>query len=535
MTINEKVKNEIYNLLGYQKIQNPTDERYLFIGDEERVRLQKLEECRVWYLGSSDELDNFYLAREAGENAKEPIYNRNKKRYFWSLSEQECDIKKIHTGIPKAAINTLVNCIQDFDITCEACQDKIDAIVENNNLAVLFNQKARPLTFAEGDGAFKVCFDKRLSKTPIIQYYEAKDVDFAVKGGLIVGIIYKDYYKYQNKNYVLIEIRTMKDNNAFIKFELYKIEKSEEIIPVELNAIPELADLPKEGYIIEGLGEILGVQNKYFNDPLDDVRGLSILAGKIDIADDMDMLASIESMTEQNSGPVEYYPSDMLKRDKNGKPQLPKVFGRRFVKKPGVPGPDGQGDNKIDTSAPQLNFEQYHNALTAKTNLFLSGWLSPASFTCDLANKDNAEAQREREKVTIMTRNNVIAMEEKIIKKLMKICLMIQEYLDTGIITVQDYDISVKYSEFASPTFETKAQTLYPMYTAGAISEEMYVDKLYGDSLSETEKLREINSLKQKSQESNFMNSMEGSLEDDGSTNMGQSGETTEESPQFEG
>ena len=131
----------------------------------------------------------------------------------------------------------------------------------------------------------------------------------------------------------------------------------------------------------------------------------------------------------------------------------------------------------------------------ALTNQILIGVLSPATMGIDVSRKDNADAQREKEKVTIMTRNNIMVSETIFNKKLANQVLNIQEYMDTGDITLRSYEVSVKYCEFANPSFENLARTLLPLYTSNAISTEMYVEKLYGDSLSEEEKQTEIEKL----------------------------------------
>ena len=77
-----------------------------------------------------------------------------------------------------------------------------------------------------------------------------------------------------------------------------------------------------------------------------------------------------------------------------------------------------------------------------------------------------------------------------------------------------DYEVSVKYNEFANPSFESLSKTLLPMFTSQAMSTKMYVDKLYGDSLSDEEKEEEIKWLEDKAQEGNLKES-EFELEDD--------------------
>lgn len=63
--------------------------------------------------------------------------------------------------------------------------------------------------------------------------------------------------------------------------------------------------------------------------------------------------------------------------------------------------------------------------------------------------------------------------------------------MDTGSITVHDYDISVKYSEFADSSFENKLEKLGAALDAQCISEDMYMSKLYDDTLTPDEYARE--------------------------------------------
>ena len=84
---------------------------------------------------------------------------------------------------------------------------------------------------------------------------------------------------------------------------------------------------------------------------------------------------------------------------------------RNNVKKDTAPNGDGITDGTIQTTQPQLNFDQYSNDAQNKLGFILTGLLSQATMGIDIAKKDNADAQREKEKVTIMTRNNIINRE----------------------------------------------------------------------------------------------------------------------------
>ena len=501
----EKIKSRIIKFLGIEHLgENPNSDRYTYINDNDTVKTQHLEEYKVWYIGDSDELLNFYTGRGISGNAKEPIYNRNKQQYFWGISPQETSIKRVHSGVPNAIITTLVNAIGVPEITEPTYGDKVKAILDSNNFNVLLNQQARPLTLVEGWGAYKIVYDKELSDVPIFQYYEATDVDFVVKHGITIGIVFKDYYKHDGKDYLLLETRRIADGNSLIEYELFRLEKSNAITPIDLHTIEELQSLPKEGYIIEGLKKIMAVPNKYFYDTLNKDYGKSIFSGKIDLFDDLDQSLSQRSQTSRVSTPVEYYPADLLERDSRGNVLMPSVYNRQYVQTVAFTDGEGTTHGQITTTQPQLNFEQYSGEQKDILDMLLIGILSPSTMGIDMAKKDNADAQREKEKITIMTRNNVIDMETKIIKDLVSLALSMKEYMDTGTLSIKNYDVSVKYSEFANPSFESLSSILSPMFTSGSISTEMYVNKLYGDSLSEKEKAKEIAWLDSKQQEDNL-------------------------------
>lgn len=493
MNIVEAIRRRILKFLKLEKFAgNPNDERYTFICDEDNIREQKLKAYKVWLVGDGDELLNFYTGQELYGNYSEPMYNRNLRNYFWAMSSDEGNIKRVHSGVPNAIVTTLVNAIgvPTTDIDDKVYQERLEKIKNTNDFECLLTQQQMPLTLAEGWGAFKINFNKELSDTVLIQYYEAEDVEFVYKQGILIGIIYKDYYHYKNKNYVLFETRRIQEGNSLIEFELFRLDKNNEVAPVELSVIPELENL--QTISIPNFKKILGVPSKFFYDAMNKNYGKSIFAGKLDLFDDLDQILSQDSQTVRVSTPVEYYPVDVLERTKDGKPIMPKVYNRQFLEKQVAPNGDGVVDGTIQTTQPQLNFEQYSANAKAKLDFILTGLLSPATMGIDIAKKDNADAQREKEKVTIMTRNNIIDRQTKIVKELLSLCLTIQEYLDTGTITIQDYDISVKFNEFANPSFENELQVLGPAWVNGEISTRQYVELLWGDKLSKEDKEVEI-------------------------------------------
>lgn len=493
MTLLEKIKNRVMRLLGFEKLsENPNSERLTFISSNADVEKQKVYEYFIWYLGDSEELLNYYTNEQLWGNSREPIYNRNRRNYFWGIASIEEGFKRVHSGIPNAIVTTLVNVIGNpkIKILDENVQKTLDDIIDANDLYHLINQQQMPLTMAQGYGAFKINFDKSLSKHPIIEFYRAEDVDFVYKSNVLVGVIFKDYYRYGEKDYVLVETRRIKDGDSLIEYELFLLEKSNDVVPVELNTIPELEGL--QNICFSGYNKVLAVPSKFFFDPLNQYKGRSIYAGKVDLFDDLDQILSQDSQTVRVSTPVEYYPEDLLPRNEDGLPKMPNVYNRQYVQVPVMPDANGENKGQIVTTQPELHFDAYSENAMRKLDFILTGVLSPATLGIEVAKKDNAEAQREKEKVTIMTRDNIIERQTKILTNLFEICLDIQQYINNGYIDVVDYNIGVSFDEFANPSFENELQTLGSAWNSGEISTEKYVELLWGDRISDDDKAKEI-------------------------------------------
>lgn len=496
MTIKDFIKKKIFKLNKTERLsENPNSSRFTFISDDEARKILEVKAYKTWYYGSGDELLNFYTSQHLDGFMKNIIYTRNDRHYFWSQSVSECNIKRVHSGIPNAIISTLSNVIGDPTIKVSDPNDdeKWDKIAEENEFCVKLTQQARPLTMAVGYGAWKVNFNTGFSKYPLWEYYDGENVKYIVKSGVLIGIMFFSYYKNKDgKDYCLIETRYRESGNSYISYDLFKLGKNNEIIKADYKEIlDQLGDVPQD-VKIEGLDMILAVPSRYFYDLLSQNYGKSLFSGKLDLFDFIDEVLSQASQTNRVSTPVEYYDVDILGRGPNGELGVPTAYNRQFIKKTGVPNGEGEMNKDIETTQPDLNFDKYGNLARDILDYCLIGVLSPASMGIDLAKKDNADAQREKEKVTIMTRNNIIAAETKMLKQIVKISLMLKDYIDTDTMVNKDYDIDVNYNEFANPSFETQLQVLGQAWANGEISTEKYVDLLWADKLSDEDKAKEI-------------------------------------------
>ena len=465
------------------------DERPTFINNISEIMSDKLKEYNVWYAGDSDELLNFYTRTNTIDYNTDPLYNRNKKSYFWAVSSTEGDTKRTHSGQPRNIVDTLVNIIKSpkFKANSDAVSKKLSYILDRNNFDRMLIQKARPFTFVEGWGAWKINYDKNLSSVPILLYYRADSVDFVYKSNILMAIIYRDYYQdSKGNNYLLFETRRRAGKDLIIEKDLFRIEGNSEImVQIELTDLDQLKDTEKR-LKISNYDGFLGYPNIFYEDSTGDLPGRSIFTGKIDLFDDLDQCLSQESNAVRRSTPTEVWDTNFLEKDsRTGMPVMPHSFDRKYVSYRGLRGGDGiAGSVPVTTTQPNIDFVSYSSsALNLLINI-VSGILSPATLGIDIAKKDNADAQREKEKVTIFTRNIVITEETKILKIIARELLCAQELMNTGKISYYDYDITVMYDEFSDASWESRSTAILNVWQAGLMSDRMALMMLYGDSLS---------------------------------------------------
>ena len=525
MLLRDWISKKILSIVGLSKFDSNEKERLTLINDKQQIVLQKIEEANVWYEGDSDELLNYYTRATHIDWNYEPWYSRNKRGYFWSISSTESDIKRTHSGQPRNIIDTFVNLVDvpqvfagNKEIENNQVLTVLRDILDENEFWDMYRNTQLPMTMVEGWGAYRIDWDREISDNPIIKYYRAKDCDFIYRDSRLIGMIFKEYYtdgKFHD--YLICETRYNIKNKLVISKNVFKVDDSDGVY--EIYDLPEgLDNISLEPQIIDNYRGLLAVPTILFKDlSNNDGYGRSMYTGKFDLFDDLDQCLSQSSNTVRRSTAIEYFNTDFLERDKKtGMPKMPKAYDRKYTMIVGGRTADGaqNTDNPVTVTQPNLQFNEYSTEAQAVLVQMISGIMSPATLGIDVAKKDNADAQREKEKVTIFTRNAIIRGETTILKNLFNAVLEAKEMMSSGQITCHKYDISIKYSEFADDSYENKLQSLSQAFINGAISTDMYIEKLYGDTLTESEKKKEHDWLEQNMEKQSDMGGMENGLGD---------------------
>lgn len=444
---------------------------------------------RIWYRGDSNELAQLYGQINSGIDAYK----------FWACrSTPGMEIRKVHTGIPSLIVDTITTVsladMMDFDFKVDPDKEIWEQIDQENKIKKKL-EKAVKETLYIGDGAFKITFDTTISKFPIIEFYPGDRIEVIQDRGRIKEIIFKTAYVYGNKQYVLYETYGF----GYIKNVLYRGETE-----VDLKSIPQtenLTDIVFAGYT-EGKQDsqaakdryMLAVPIKFFESGKWDGRGQSIFDRKIDSFDSLDEAWS-QWMDALRAGRAkEYIPENLIPKHPNtGEIMKPNHFDNRFILTDADMSEGAQ--NKIEVEQPDIPHDSYMASYVTALDLCLQGLISPSTLGIDVKKLDNADAQREKEKATLYSRNAIIRALEEDVPELVKTAIRAYKELH-GMEQTEEIQSSVDFGEYANPSFESQVETVGKGKQQGIMSIEAAVEELYGDSKDDTWKAEEVVRLK---------------------------------------
>lgn len=426
----------------------------------------------MWYRGEPFELRQFYEqaidARSGG---------------FWAAVPRFA-IRKIHSGVPSLIVNTLSGIItRNYNgviISDDDLQNTWEKIAEENGIKRLIEEAAKKACVT-GEAYFKISADTELSKYPIIEVKGADSADVITRRGRAIEYIFSSYYKKGSYRYVLKEHY----GRGYIRYEL--LDENGETRNVD--EIPETAGLRNMTYN----GDFFLCSQFVFRRSNDYAgRGESVYHGKYGAFDALDEIVSQWADIFRSARPKQYVPETLAPRDDYGRILRPNDFDDRYIVTKSD-GAENSGD-RIETYQPEIRSDQYVQGYTTYLDLAIEGIISPSTLGVDNKKLDNAEAQREKEKVTLYTVNKMTDALEEAIRNLVISSLKIYQLMTDGK-AAEDIDVNVKFGEYANPSFEAVVETLSKAKSAGIMSNAQIVEQLYGDTMSDDDKRKEAEAL----------------------------------------
>ncbi|MBQ1293097.1 MAG: phage portal protein [Clostridiales bacterium] len=435
---------------------------------------------RIWYRGDANEIEQLYW--QIPRHMSSSIY-----QMFWaSRPTVGMEMRKIHTGLPSTIVDLLagivVSNLNDFVFENSKPVQELweEHIGKENGTKNLLEQAVKEVLVI-GDGAFKVSLDTELSEYPIIEFYAGDKIEFTTKRGRIQEVIFKSRYTINKENYELREHY----GHGYIDYELLKGGA-----PIEIGSIEQFASLQRVEW--EG-DDMMAVPLKFYTSSKFEGRGKSIYDKKIDAFDSFDEAYSQWIDALRAGRTKEYIPESLIPRDPNtGKPLKPNPFDNRYIQTDADM--KERAGNKISTESGVIQHESYQATYVTALDLCLQGLMSPSTLGVDVKKLDNAEAQREKEKATLYTRDTIIEVLQPKLQELVEVA--VRAYYRTLDQEPPKYTVDVTFQDYANPSFESQVETISKGRQGGILSIEAAVDELYGDDRDDEWKAEEVQRLK---------------------------------------
>ncbi len=464
-------QNFIIRLL---KIEPARERRVTII--EPHSFLENVVRNKLWYQGDSAELEQFFQ-----KTAKWDV----EKARFWAAHAQG-SVRKIHSGIVATVIDRYRDIVLadldaiDFGESRDGINELWDEMFEKAGLNEVIGRSISG-ALASGDGAFKITADE-CSEYPIIEFYDAENVDFVYVHSRLKEIKFYTTYKNGNKEYRLEE----NYGQGYIKYRLYDDAGKE----ADMGLLPETAHLMDVG-ITDNI--MLAVPIKIFTSEKYKGRGRALFDAKTDVLDGLDEVIS-QWLDAVRMGRIKrYIPDNLIPRDPDTGKLLPAnpfdndfiAIGENMAEK---------ANSQVEISQPQISYEAYAASYASFLDMVLQGIISPSTLGIDLKKTDNAESQREKEKVTLHVRNKIVDALNETLPELVRTVLQCYDLMCGR--AAGNYQPTVKFGEYASPDFGTTVETIGKAKQYGVMSLETSVDQLYGDTWTDEEKQTEVERLK---------------------------------------
>lgn len=431
---------------------------------------------RIWYRGDSNELEQFY--QQNRENA-------DRYKFWASKCTPGMDMRKIHTGLPGLIVRTLTSVVlpdmDEFEFETPAQEQIWDEIEKDNNFRKKIESALKEALYI-GDGAFKVAVDTTISDYPILEWYPGDRVEFIYQRDRIREIVFKTPYGEKGRTYVLNE----RYGFGYIINELYLDNKLVDVKTIK--ATENLTDITFDDSVIFAVPFMIYESGKY------EGRGGSIFDSKLDNFDSLDETWS-QWMDALRAGRAKtYIPECLVPHDPVTTMLIkPNPFDNRYFAADGDMR-EGQ-KNQITVDQPTIPHESYLASYVTALDLCLQGVISPSTLGIDTKKLDNAEAQREKEKTTLYTRNAIVEAIQETLPEVVAMCINANNILLHGG-AKEEVEVNIPFGEYANPSFESQVETVAKAKQGGIMSIERCVEELYGDSLDEHCKEEEITRLK---------------------------------------
>lgn len=470
-TLNDNIKRGIRSWLNV----TPANPYSIQINEVMDFELSAIRN-RIWYRGDSSELEQMY--------SQNPEW-ADKYKFWASKCTPGMEMRKIHTGLPGLIVRLLTAIVladmNDFEFKAPAQEQLWKEIEKENKFRKALEKSLKEVLYI-GDGAYKVTIDTQVSQYPILEWYPGERIEIVREHGRLKEMIFKTPYTVRGQQYILYEHY----GYGYIRNELYKGDTQVDMSVID--ATKGIKDTTFDRTVMLAAPLQIYESSKY------EGRGGSIFDGKLDSFDALDeawsqWMDALRAGRARTFIPESYIP----KNPETGELMKPCPFDNRFIA--GDNDMSENGKNEIRTEQPSIPHDSYLASYVTALDLCLQGVISPSTLGIDVKKLDNAEAQREKEKATLYTRNAMIEALQETLPDVVSACINAYHILLKQ--PIEEVEVEIPFGEYANPSFESQVETLSKARPGASImSVEAQVEEMWGDSKDEEWKAEEVKRLK---------------------------------------
>lgn len=447
----------------------------LFKGDKMKRDLNdrdvyKCTENELWYIGDEVLLSDFYKNNAGyGIGTIDPKYS-----YFYKNADS--DIRIVHSGLPSLISNTMARVLLGGGISYKVFEkekenakltEQLEAIYKDNKIKGLLKRSVVAKSWG-GKVAWKISVKRDLSEYPIIEKYDAEEFKTEYDRERLQKIIFLTRYQVDKELYELHEEYGL----GYIHYSLY-LKRGDKMEQVDLGYLPMTENL-------------LDVE---FSQKV-------ILAGVIESKPDYDGLVSeFDALDEAWS---QWFDEIRTARTNT---YIPEVFANnghfdRFRTRYEIIGSDTSesGQNKITHIQPDIRSDEYKNTIQQLvSNILVNVGLSPYSVGIDDSVGANAsgDSLEKREASTLRTRQDAIEEWQEFLQEMSdKLLYAYYRFIKGNSTYKLTSETFVKFGDYITPSRQSIAEFNKGLVEANIIDTEKALDDIYGDELTEEEKIR---------------------------------------------
>lgn len=468
MKLKDKIGAGISNFL-YPYIQG----QYKMKGDYMKKSINRedylLQEKYLWFLGSEDLLADFYRTKIHNYS----IIDTRAEYYYSNVGS---NIRIVHSGLPSLISYTKSRLLMSGGLEIMVnnglkedtkAKELLKAIYKDNKLDTIIKNSVTTESWGK-KFAWKISFDAETSNYPIVELYKPQNYKAVYKRGRLFELIFSNDYEKNNTEYRLDETY----GKGYITYQLYQINKDGSEIPVPLTDLEETAELKDVSW-----NDKIILGGEKCNDKAD-------YDGIISEFDALDETWS-QLMDEIRLGRSEVYVPEML---------LTNRTFNKFRKNYTELGNDERenGKNEITHIQPNIRTDEYAKAIKEITsNCLVATGLSPftVGINDEVGANSSGESLTKREASSLRTRNEMIDGWEPFLEEMFMILLFANTLFNGGSYN-NKLNIQVSFGDYISPTRKDIIEETKLMKDADIIDAEKAIDEIYGDEISEEEKIR---------------------------------------------